>query len=347
MTSFYADMKLMAGSADILSSLSKLHDPELLNTIHSQCKSIIEVGSKHDNCFASLSTSDIESSINNYSEDLLQLSCCVEDTMDRVFDYSVNGGGDLELFDKKYSITHASIKSLECYVLRIFEREGTLADKLSSHQITANYDSEYYDKLLNDLLANSSSQRDKVVNAAIFMSSVFPHLPYFWGGGHSYNQEGVDPSWGSIALVTAEGDATSGTYIPYSMDCSGYVDWLFYNSGVSTDRADYLSLVGDYDSMGSRESIKAPGISSRVKPGDLAEMDGHVGVVVAVQDNNVIVSHCCGSGNGMSYTAIDMNTGLVSEDSSKPDRKGEEYFTDIIHIDYDDESEDDEEKEKE
>lgn len=29
---------------------------------------------------------------------------------------------------------------------------------------------------------------------------------------------------------TAAGSPTTGTYRPYGMDCSGYVDWVFYNA---------------------------------------------------------------------------------------------------------------------
>ena len=41
---------------------------------------------------------------------------------------------------------------------------------------------------------------------------------------------GWDSRWGQLRKVTAEGSSSTGTYRPYGLDCSGFVDWVFYNA---------------------------------------------------------------------------------------------------------------------
>ncbi len=345
MSKIFADFHKLSGSVINLNIMSKIHDPELYDSLHSNRDKIIEIGDSHDNCFSSINTISIEKSIENTSNKISDLSSKVDDAMESIYLYSISDSDMLTLFDKEYNITSASLNNQWDYIyLRFYRDDLHLSDKISHSQITANYDAEYYNKILSSILNDSNSQRDKVVNSAIFMSCMFPHLPYFWGGGHYYNYEGVDPTWGTDKLVTAPGHSTSGTYIPYSMDCAGYVDWLFYNSGVSTDRCDCTSLVGDYVGMGTYESITADGVASRTRPGDLVEMDGHVGVVVSTNGNTITVSHCSGSGSGLNLTSINTETGLVEDDSSLESRVKDQYFTSVIHINYDDDVDPDEEK---
>lgn len=40
---------------------------------------------------------------------------------------------------------------------------------------------------------------------------------------------GWDSRWGTMQKVWAAGSPSTGTYRPYGMDCSGFVDWVFYN----------------------------------------------------------------------------------------------------------------------
>ncbi len=57
--------------------------------------------------------------------------------------------------------------------------------------------------------------------------SLVGKVNYFWGGKSLVL--GWDERWGTIQKVTAAGSSTTGTYRPYGMDCSGFVDWVFYN----------------------------------------------------------------------------------------------------------------------
>ena len=69
-----------------------------------------------------------------------------------------------------------------------------------------------------------SEERVNVISAAY---SLVGKVGYFWGGKSLVL--GWDERWGTIQKVTAAGSSTTGTYRPYGMDCSGFVDWVFYN----------------------------------------------------------------------------------------------------------------------
>ena len=49
-------------------------------------------------------------------------------------------------------------------------------------------------------------------------------LNYFWGG--KSRVLGWDERWGQIRKVTASGSSTSGTYRPFGLDCSGFVEYF-------------------------------------------------------------------------------------------------------------------------
>ncbi len=79
--------------------------------------------------------------------------------------------------------------------------------------------------LLQNLPADLSPERKAVVRHAL---SLVGRVNYFWGGKSLVL--GWDSRWGQLQLVWAEGSETTGTYRPYGLDCSGFVDWVFYNA---------------------------------------------------------------------------------------------------------------------
>ena len=70
-----------------------------------------------------------------------------------------------------------------------------------------------------------SVERRMVVTYAL---ALVDRVDYFWGGKSLVL--GWDDRWGELMEVTAEGDDTTGTEQPYGLDCSGFVDWAFYNA---------------------------------------------------------------------------------------------------------------------
>ena len=79
--------------------------------------------------------------------------------------------------------------------------------------------------LLRDLPEGLSTEREAVVRTAC---SLVGKVNYFWGGKSLVI--GWDARWGELRQVTAAGSSTTGTYRPYGLDCSGFVDWVFYNA---------------------------------------------------------------------------------------------------------------------
>ena len=97
---------------------------------------------------------------------------------------------------------------------------------------------------------------------------------------------------GTMRRVTAEGSPSSGTLRAYGLDCSGFVSWVFLNSG--------MSGVGD-GTIGQRDRSRIVS-ESTVQAGDLAFLPSysHVGIVVGKDiDGNILVIHCSSSANNV------------------------------------------------
>lgn len=135
---------------------------------------------------------------------------------------------------------------------------------------------------------NTTATREKIVSTAL---SLVGKVKYFWGGK---SPAGINPKWGTMQLVTAGGDRTSGTYQPYGLDCSGFTDWVYKTAGVGN----VLSAGGTAYQWGQSFAIK----ESELLPGDLVFLQppnssgvNHVGIYVGEDDsgNNLYV-HCQG-----------------------------------------------------
>lgn len=94
---------------------------------------------------------------------------------------------------------------------------ATLAGDLTISDTTAK-------KLLVDLSADLDPERRAVVETACRLVG---KVNYFWGGKSLVI--GWNSRWGQLTKVWADGNSTTDTYRPYGLDCSGFVDWVFYN----------------------------------------------------------------------------------------------------------------------
>lgn len=276
-------------------------------------ESIQKLGKDHDNCLQNLSD-DIEYDLNNNLEKIVQLTNDIDTT--------VNLFSQAELASvKTLSITSKGLEDALKY-----QYANTFNEKLTG------YDYDYYQSLFNKTMSLATDNRTRTTMAALFLATSFPHMNYFWGGGHESICEGLDPTWGDPRLVTAEGSETTGTKQPNSLDCSGYVSWVLKNGGYNIEKP---MTTWELENIGE----KTPLINSNendIKVGDLAYMDGHIGVIVRIDNKDITISHCSGTG-GMNITKMDTTTGLVTEDWNKEaNRVGQPYFTDIIKVNYND-----------
>ena len=148
--------------------------------------------------------------------------------------------------------------------------------------------------LLSNLPEDLSPEREAVVRTAC---SLVGKVNYFWGGKSLVI--GWDARWGELRQVTAAGSSTTGTYRPYGTDCSGFVDWVFYNA----TNGSYI--IGHGGGAVMQHSYCTPVRWEDAQIGDLAFYpdDEHVGIVAGWDKNGGIqIVHCASSYNNVVIT---------------------------------------------
>lgn len=141
---------------------------------------------------------------------------------------------------------------------------------------------------------NLSKERRTVVERALSLAG---KVNYFWGGKSLVF--GWDDRWGQLAKVTADGSSTTGTYRPYGLDCSGMVDWAFYNA------TDGSYVIGHGGGAAMQHSYCTPVRWEDAQIGDLAFYpdDEHVGIVAGWdRDGSIQIVHCASSYNNVVIT---------------------------------------------
>ena len=123
---------------------------------------------------------------------------------------------------------------------------------------------------------------------------------YFWGGKSTVI--GMDPSWGAVQQVSAEGSQSTGTLRAYGLDCSGFVTWAVIN-GYENQAMIAAVGSGTSDQWGRANVVS----EADAQPGDLVFQRGpeagsanHVGIICGKTDaGDWIVVHCSSSKNGV------------------------------------------------
>ena len=148
--------------------------------------------------------------------------------------------------------------------------------------------------LLEHLPDDLDPARKAVVETAV---QLVGRVSYFWGGKSL--SLGWDDRWGVPMEVTAAGSGSTGTVRPFGLDCSGFVDWTFYNA---TNGSYYPGRGGG----AATQHSYCTNISwSEAQPGDLVFYpdDSHVGIVGGKDaDGNLLIVHCSGGANGVIIT---------------------------------------------
>ena len=165
---------------------------------------------------------------------------------------------------------------------------GVLAD---SHTMEPTGEAmEVWERLPDDL----SMERRMVVTYAL---ALVDKVDYFWGGKSLVL--GWDDRWGEPAEVTAEGSDTTGTEQPYGLDCSGFVDWAFYNASGGS------YIIGQGGGAAAQHASCTDIAWDEVQPGDLLfyPEDEHVGIA-AGRDwlGLLLVVHCASGTNGVTIS---------------------------------------------
>lgn len=176
---------------------------------------------------------------------------------------------------------------------------GVLAD---SHTMEPTGEAmEVWERLPDDL----SMERRMVVTYAL---ALVDKVDYFWGGKSLVL--GWDDRWGELTEVTVEGSDSTGTEQPYGLDCSGFVDWAFYNAS----GGEYV--IGQGGGAMEQHANCVDIEWGEVQPGDLLfyPEDEHVGIA-AGRDwlGRLLVVHCAAGTDGV---AISHRTGF--ETAARP-----------------------------
>lgn len=174
---------------------------------------------------------------------------------------------------------------------------------------------ELLQELIGDLLHISADAADVMMNLPDDLSperravvetacSLVGKVNYFWGGKSL--TLGWDSQWGTLRKVTANGSPTTGTFRPYGLDCSGFVDWVFYNATEGS------YIIGHGGGAHAQHTYCIPISWEDAIPGDLVFYpdDTHVGIVGGWDANgDLLIIHCS---SGHNNVAITTREGFVS-----------------------------------
>lgn len=140
------------------------------------------------------------------------------------------------------------------------------------------------------------ARRDTVHTALQLVGKV----TYFWGG--KSRAIGWDSRWGQLTKVWAAGSSSTGTYRPFGLDCSGFVDWTFNNS------LGYIIGHGGGVIMQHRYCTNIT--RAAAQPGDLAFYpdDSHIGIIVGRNAaGKLLVCHCASGQNNVVVTEFSVS----------------------------------------
>lgn len=175
-----------------------------------------------------------------------------------------------------YSFTNAQNQALDALLAN-----GGLLSTLAGDLTISSQDAK---ALLAALPPDLDPERKAVMETAC---QLVGKVNYFWGG--KSRVLGWDERWGQIRKVTASGSSTSGTYRPFGLDCSGFVDWVFYNvTGGSY-------IIGHGGGAHSQHGYCTAITWDQAIPGDLVFYPGdtHVGIVGGRDESgNLLIIHC-------------------------------------------------------
>ena len=156
--------------------------------------------------------------------------------------------------------------------------------------------------LLAALPEDLSAERREVLKAAC---SLVGKVNYFWGGKSLVL--GWDSRWGTTMKVTAEGSSTTGTYRPYGLDCSVFVDWVFYNA------TDGSYVIGHGGGAATQHAYCTDISWNEAIPGDLVfyDDDEHIGIVGGWDENgDLLIIHCANGYNNVVITGLEGFTSI-------------------------------------
>lgn len=329
--------------------------------------SIISEGKDHDNCLSSFegNLDNIISDMQTSTEMMYSLADLCMVAFDAFLEAESNikdGVSTITINGTEFPNVKIESSGMKEYVNSLLDTDN-LAESTNPNSLTAPLSEEEwqrYELIFTKAMNEATTKKEKAAVAAIFMASVYPHMPYDWGGGHypgdltgedSINKE-LGETYNGLPCSFQENHRLR------TFDCSGFTSWVLKEAGFSENTWSFVDSGNVYAnnvdlivSNSNHDSIQQFGENynpDNCSIGDIAYMhneeqvgdfnDDHIGVVVAKEGDIITVAHISGGSAphnlqaesaGMGYTKINTKTGEVIDDSttSKEDRIGKVYFT--------------------
>lgn len=206
------------------------------------------------------------------------------------------------------TIAHKTAANMTA-IYNFSEKQNTLLEELLAERDTlleligeVTFISAEAAEVIENLPDDISPERKAVIKAAC---SLVGKVNYFWGGKSLII--GWDSRWGTLQKVTADESPTTGTYRPYGMDCSGFVDWVFYNA------SDGEYIISHGGGATAQHSYCYAISWNEAMLGDLVFYpdDEHVGIVAGRdEDGNLLIIHCSSGYNNVVITSVDGFTSI-------------------------------------
>lgn len=204
--------------------------------------------------------------------------------------------------------------------------------KLTCQQYTEE-EAHLLDEILFDRVNSVGyATRASVVEAARFLTMSLPvKIPYFFENGRlnnhpgrpkadgegRYYHKGLYLSTDKIEEITAikagpaiwgcplmnyqtEAGFIGGRKYPNGLSCSGFVSWVLYNGGFDvgdSGAGDFTYRDDDLCDLGERVELTYELMQSgKVKVGDLIGRDGHIAIIVGLDENNIYIAESLAAG---------------------------------------------------
>ena len=355
-------------SKNINKSASELRTTSGVNgDLPSLITQIINEGKNHDDCLSSFEgeldqvVSDVDNSIIKMEE--LSAFCMV--AFNAFLDAEANikdGIATITINGTDFPNVKIESSGMKEYVNSMLDPDD-LAGSINPNTLSGPLTKEEwqrYELIFTKAMNEATSKKEKAAIAAIFMTSVYPHMPYDWGGGHY-----AGDLTGEDSINKELGETYNGLHCNFqedhrlrTFDCSGFTSWVLKEAGFSENTWSYVDSGNVYAnnvdlivSNSNHDSIQQFGENynpDNCSIGDIAYMhneeqvgdfnDDHIGVVVAKEGDVITVAHVSAGSSendtqaesaGFGYTKINVKTGEVLEDSTckRAERKGQVYFT--------------------
>ena len=296
----------------------------------------------------------------NIMESLSEFCMIIFDSFLTAESSIINNVGTIEINGIKYSDVKIESSGMKEYINSFFD-PNDLSGSINPNNLEGQLSEEEwkkYELMFTKAMNEANSKNEKAAVAAVFMTSVYPHMPYDWGGGHYLSDYDCKDS-----INRDLGETYNGMPCNYlenkrlrTYDCSGFTSWVLKEAGYPKTVWSNGETVNDVDHLISNaKSTQQFGKTFNINNcsvGDVAYMHNeepigdyvydHIGVIVAKEGDVITVSHISGGSNihlqsesaGLGYTKINTKTGEVVDDSTckKDEIMGKVYFTHVAKM---------------